>query len=143
MKLFVRICLGVTAICLLVGFSLLAASFIISPELASTVRSHVLFWHGGLIAVVGASYVLIHHATTQDITPRQAEVNALAHCPRALKLASYAIMLLGVIAFFGSIWLVESHRIDRSVGEAAILGAFTLLLSSSVFARLWSTLARL
>ena len=143
MTLAIRTCLAFAVLCFLVGLGLFVAAFVVSPEFAAIARPQVLLWHGGLIAIVGMGYVLIYHATTQDITPRQAEAQELLHCPLALKRASYVSMLFGVIAFFGAIWLVESHRVERSVGESAILGAFSILISAGVFPRLWSTLRRL
>jgi hypothetical protein len=139
----IRACLSLTALCFLAGLGLVIATFAVSPESASALRPLVLQWHGALIGIVGAGCVVIHHATTRDITPRQAEAQAIAHCPQALKRTSYGFMLVGVVTFFTAIGLVESGRVARSVGESAILGAFSILMSAGVFARLWSTLERL
>ena len=138
----IYLCMTLTALCFILGIGFVAAAFLVSPQMAALARPAVLQWFGLLLIAVGGGYVLIANATTRNMTPGEANAQAYAHCPPFVRLTSYALMILSAAAFFAAIAVVESGRVERSVGESAIIGSFAVLLSSAVFALLWSTLVR-
>src|SRR5678815_2110181 len=85
----IRVCMALTVLCFVGGLAFVAAAFFVSAESALAARPFVLKWFGFLLFAVLAGYVLIYHASTQDITPRQANALAFAHCPTEVKRASY------------------------------------------------------
>jgi len=137
-----RACLSLAAVGLVGGIILLFASFVVTPAVALSYRSLVLTWLGGYLLAVGGAYVLLTNQTVKGASHPASEADVSSGLPRRFRRIGYVVVATAFTAFFASIALVEAGLIDRNVGEAAILGAFSVGAFSGMFGGLWSALRR-
>jgi hypothetical protein len=142
LALVYRVCLSLAAIGFVAGFLLLLVSFVLTPNVAISYRSLVLTWFGGYLVAVGGAYVLLSNQAVKDAPHGAPQTDIFSGCPQRLRRAGHIVVVAAFTTFFVAIALVESAVVNRSVGEAAILGAFSVGAFAAMFGGLWSALSR-
>jgi hypothetical protein len=140
MNIILRSGVVLSAIGFLAGCILVLFSFIVTPEQAVALRSVVLIGFVSYTLAVGTTFVLIEQTLTKGVPGREATARMYAGCSKPMRACGYTLMTLGIVAFFISIALVEGDKVPRYIGEAAILGSFSVALYASLFCQLWSFL---
>lgn len=142
LALVYRVCLTLAAIGFVAGFLLFLASFVLTPNIVVSYRSLVLPWFGLYMVAVGGACVLLSDTAAKNASHATSQTDIFSGCPRRLRRAGYIVVVAAFTAFFIAIWLVETARVNRDVGEAAILGAGSVGAFSAMFGGLWSEISR-
>ena len=114
----------------------------LTPSVATFYRSLVLTWFGGYLVAVSGAYVLLSNQAAKDAPHGASQTDIFSGCPQRLQRVGYVVVAAAFTAFFVAIALVETAVVNRIVGEAAILGAFSVGAFSAFFGGLWSALSR-
>ncbi len=137
-----RVCLALAAIGFTAGLLLFLVSFVLTPSVAIFYRSLVLTWFGGYLVAVSGAYVLLGNQASKGAPHGVSQTDIFSGCPQRLQRVGYVVVAVAFTAFFVAIALVETEVVNRGVGEAAILGAFSVGAFTAMFGGLWSELSR-
>lgn len=127
-------CLVGLAACAYVAVAAVAVAPAALGGLAASIARNLLV----AIPIVGAAFVLRYKQLTQGASPRRSDIFQFSECPAWMRVACYALMLLGVTVFAWSAALELLGFISPATGAALRVGGFGLVANSFIGAQLYS-----